>query len=123
MRLRQCRAALVLATAGGLAMAGGPVYAQTPADSGAGGFSDLLPVVLWTVVTVIVALAVVSIGYLYRRRRGLTHSLPAVPVPIAIVHPEAETEERVPITAHDVEGHAVVAHADAVEQAALLHHD
>jgi len=112
MKIRRLLTAIAGSLAGAaLALAAAPAWAQTPSG---GSSSDLVPVVLWTLVTIAVGLGIVSVGYLYRRERGLNKPLVEPPIPAA-----AEVE------AHDVTrdaaGHELPPHA--FEHAVGLHDD
>ncbi len=121
MRSAAVRTAVV-AGLGLLSLAGATaVHAQS--SGGSSDFSDLVPVAVWTAVVVVVALAVVSVGYLYRRARGLDEPRPEVPIP-----PLLETEPPShldaaghPLPEHVIHEHAAARHDDATEQAELLH--
>jgi len=97
------------------------VHAQT--SGGSSGFTDLVPVALWTLVIVVIALSVVTVAYLYRRARGLDEPRPNVPIP-----PFGEVADDSHLDAaghalpeHVVHEHAASGHDDATEQAELLH--
>jgi len=102
-----------------LASASG-VSAQS--QGGSGDVSDLVPVVLWTVVVAVLGLSAVSVAYLYRRARGIDEPRASVPIP-----PFGESDEShldtagQPLPEHVVHEHAAAHHDDATEQAELLH--
>jgi hypothetical protein len=103
-----------------LASGATPALAQTSAGSG-DGTPDLVPVVLWTCVAVIIALLAVSIGYLYRRERGLNTPLSEPPIPTAAAleaHDVSRDAAGHPLPEHVLE-HTQVLHDDATEQAKL----
>jgi hypothetical protein len=121
MRILRRFAALSAALLAALAVA--PVFAQTTAD---GGSPDLVPVAVWTLVAVIIALGVVAVGYLYRRERGLNRPLKMPPIPadalaaqMGLDPPHGAAGQ--PLSEHVVVEHAAAGHDDATEQAALLH--
>jgi len=65
----------------GVALTSMPALAQSvPATNDE---TNLVPVVIWTCVAAVLAMLVVSVGYLYRRERGLDHPLSEPPVPPA----------------------------------------
>lgn len=121
MRVPRRFAALTAALLAALPIA--PAFAQTASG---GGTPDLVPVAVWTAVAVIIGLGVVSVGYLYRRERGINRPLTMPPIP-----PEALVAQMgldplhgaagQPLTEHEVVEHAAAGHDDATEQAALLH--
>jgi len=121
VRCRFLRAAAVSGI-GLISLAGaGSAYAQS--QGGTSDFSDLVPVVLWTLVAAVIAMSVVSVAYLYRRARGLDEPRPTVPIP-----PFSETADDShlgaagqPLPEHVVHEHAAAGHDDATEQAELLH--
>jgi hypothetical protein len=76
-------------------------------------------VVLWTIVIVTIGLLVVSIGYLYRRERGLNRPLKEPPIPTAAAieaHDISRDAAGEPLPAHVLE-HSPVPHDDATEMA------
>jgi hypothetical protein len=97
--------------------------AQSSPGLNADEFPDLVPVAVWTFVGVLLVLAVVSVGYLYRRQRGLSEELPNVPIsdmtaPDADTHLDAAGHR---LSEHVVHEHAPAHHDDETEQAKLLH--
>jgi hypothetical protein len=121
VRSAAVRTALVTGL-GSLSLAGaGAVHAQS--SGGSSGFTDLVPVALWTLVVAVIGLSLVSVGYLYRRARGLDEPRPEVPIPPLV---EAEAPSHLdaagqPLPEHVVHEHAAARHDDATEQAELLH--
>src|SRR5437870_3618890 len=111
------RAAAVLIIAG-FALPAGHAFAQT-SGSGSSDFPDLVPVAAWTAVVVVLALLVTSIGYLYRRKRGLDHPLHAPPPGMDLDHGRGTENPLEPtaghaVTPHEVSEHAVSRAADVV---------
>lgn len=124
--MRSPRWSLVLpaaALAAVLALPALPALAQS--NSGGGSeFPDLVPVAIWTLVAIVIALLAVSIGYLYRREQGMDRPLHPPPVDAFGVmerHDESRDTAGQPLPEHVVAAHAEGQHDDATEQARLLH--
>jgi hypothetical protein len=66
-----------------------PVSAQQPSTASQ---PDLVPVMLWTFVAALIAMGVLTLGYLYRRTRGDQDEV----IPI-YVEPEPGTETHEPV--------------------------
>lgn len=113
------RATLALAVAA-LALPAWPALAQTSDASNNGGFTSLVPVVIWTIVIALVVLGVATIGYLYRRDRGMDTPL-ANPDMIDDTHgdPHRDAAGNI-VPEHALAGHARGRHDDATEQAERL---
>ena len=114
--------AIAAVALGSLPLAGGSI-ALAQSSGGSSGFTDLVPVALWTIVIAVLALSAVSVAYLYRRARGLDEPRPNVPIPpfgegADDSHLDASGH---PLPEHVVHEHAVAGHDDATEQAELLH--
>jgi len=121
---RDLSVSVVAVSAAGLALPAISVFAQSSTGTDTSGFPDLLPVAVWTVVTIVLALLVASMGYLYRRQRGMDHPLQMPPIAAAAAessHDETRDAAGDPLPEHVVEEHAADAHDDATEQAKLLH--
>jgi hypothetical protein len=119
MKIRRFHITAGSLTGAALALAVAPAWAQTASG---GGAPDLVPVVLWTLVTAGAGLGIVSIGYLYRRERGMNRPLVEPPIPSAAeveahdVTRDAAGQELPPHTF----AHATGLHADSTEQAEHL---
>ena len=110
-----------LAAAAALALPALPALAQTSGGSNNnGGFTDLVPVVLWTTVIALLVLGVATIGYLYRRDRGMVAPMPN-PDMIDDQHgdPHRDAAGNI-VPEHALAGHARGLHADSTEQAERL---
>ncbi len=126
--MRSMRRCLMLAVAAALMVFGAlpilPALAQSGSAGSPGDTPELVPVAAWTVVLVVLALLVTSVGYLYRRQQGMDRPLLAPPLDASAGHgSEDETRDA---SGHDVpehvlEEHAAAQHDDATEQAELLH--
>ena len=121
---------VVIAVAGavGAALAGpaGLALAQSAGGNGASDFPDLVPVAIWTGVAIVLALLLTSVGYLYRRQRGLDHPLRPPPIDANLDHDHGTVDPLEPTAGHAVTPHALIEHtgtgaSDAVEQAAAAH--
>jgi len=113
----------VVTTALGTLPLAGEGIAHAQSSGGSSGFTDLVPVAVWTIVVVALALSVVSVAYLYRRARGLDEPRPNVPIPpfgeiAGDAHLDAAGHA---LPEHVVHEHAAAGHDDATEQAELLH--
>jgi len=110
----------------GLALPAYSALAQSGSSSSAADFPDLVPVAVWTGVVAIVALLITSVGYLYRRQRGLDHPLHAPPPGVDSGHGHG-TEDLLEdtaghaVTPHEALEHSITGASDAVEQAAVAH--
>lgn len=123
MQLAQRRTLLTaLASIGGaLALPALPALAQTSGGSANnGGFTDLVPVAIWTIVIALLTLGVATLGYLYRRDRGMDTPLPN-PDMIDDTHgdPHRDAAGNV-VPEHALAGHARGLHSDSTEQAERL---
>ncbi len=107
----------------GLFSLAGATAAHAQSSGGSSGFTDLVPVAVWTIIIVAITLAVVSVGYLYRRARGLDEPRPEVPIPPLLeVEPPSHLDAAgQPLPEHVIHEHAAARHDDATEQAELLH--
>jgi len=105
-----------IAAVGALAMPVAPVLAQTTDGSAGSSFTDLLPVVIWTIIAVLILLGVATIGYLYRRARGKVTPLPD-PDMVDDAHDGAHGDTTAGLSEHAVSAHARGLHADSLEQA------
>lgn len=122
MRLfRRCTLPATLAAGVALALPALPALAQTSGgSSNNGGFTDLVPVVIWTTVIALLVLGVATIGYLYRRDRGMVTPMPD-PDMIDDEHgdPHRDAAGNI-VPEHALAGHARGLHADSTEQAERL---
>lgn len=121
MRSAATRAVLVTALGSAPLAAASAAHAQS--SGGSGGFPDLVPVAVWTIVVAAIALSVVSVAYLYRRARGLDEPRPNVPIPpfVEVADDSHLDAAGHPLPEHVVHEHAAAGHDDATEQAELLH--
>jgi hypothetical protein len=121
--LRRCSIAAVAAVSLLLMMAPVlPALAQSN-DNAGNDTPELVPVVIWTIVIVLLVLAVAALGYLFRRENGLDHPLTAPPIdPIAGMESHDTTRDAAgrPLPEHVLAEHAAARHDDATEQAELL---
>jgi hypothetical protein len=72
----------------------------------------------------VLVLLLTSVGYLYRRQRGLDHPLHPPPIGADLEHGTVDQLEPTaghPVTPHALLEHAVSGASDAVEQAAVEH--
>src|SRR5579875_441902 len=122
MAMRVVRRGSLLASviaAGTLAMPVAPALAQTTTGSSESGFTDLVPVVIVTIVAVLILLLVATLGYLYRRGRGMVTPLPD-PDMVDDAHGGAHGETAGHLSEHAVAAHARGLHTDSLEQAEQL---
>ena len=119
------RSAVAL-SAFGLALPLAAASAQTPNAAPPSDFPNLVPVVIWTAVFVTLSLLLTSVGYLYRRQRGMDHPLHAPAIDIEADHGHGGenplgTTAGYSVTPHELLDHATSDASDAVTQAAVAH--
>jgi hypothetical protein len=113
--------AALAASAGVFALPLLPALAQTSSGSSdSGGFTDLVPVMIWTTVIALLTLGVATIGYMYRRDRGMDTPLPD-PMMIDDEHgdPHRDAAGNI-VPEHAIAAHARGLHDDSTEQAERL---
>lgn len=113
--------AAIAVAAGALALPALPALAQTPNASTGSTFTNLVPVIIWTVVIALLAMSVLSVGYLYRRKTGQTVQYPN-PDMTEPGHADPRRDAAgQPVPEHVLEEHAAGQHDDATEQAEQLY--